>query len=413
MNKTFLEQVNDNASEWGHVIFKITGKQPARRSLVMWFCTKHPFDGTNACEISDSKLLNLINQNIISQVDIDTLISSFPGQRFFISRMDSYLNPSKNSTKRTFCCYAGMIAERKNDGFNIFKRLLTERGNHYNTEYKLLINVNDYKGKHVKHPFKCEAHGNILNYSMQDLNTITSCPCPNCRKDPRHKNVCVEIVKKRNGGRAGQVIRHAKLVKTKYNNTCALSNSTFELQHHHLDGQDFYETISLNWNANGICLCGPIHRNYHNIFLKEHSIIAKDYSNSMFIINTDEWNEVSSLDCLEGLDYLNNPDYYPSGVEISRYTFLEYLRFLIKDIKSNNSAYVDALNQKIKDIHSKLKPEDPSYGALGQITLKQLEIAIDKYCSEYKGENWVLANQTNIPFANDPELWAKVDNCWQ
>ena len=22
-------------------------------------------------------------------------------------------------------------------------------------------------------------------------------------------------------------------------------------------------------------------------------------------------------------------------------------------------------------------------------------------------------NQTNIPFANDPELWAKVDNCWQ
>lgn len=410
MSKKFIEQVEDSAFKWGHVILKITGEIPTRRSFVMWFCTKHPFDGTHACEIGDSKLLELINNNILSQAEIDALISSFPGQRFFLSRMDNYLEPSGSGTKRTICCYAGMIVERKEEGFKIFKKLLAERGDHYNTEYKLLIDLKDYKGKRVKHTFKCLTHGNILSYSMQDLNTITSCPCPACRKDPKHKNACVEIVKKRNSGRAGQVIRHAKRVKMKYNNTCALSNSTFELQHHHLDGQDFYETIALNWNANGICLCGPIHRDYHKTFLKKHSIIAKEYSNYTFIIDNDEWIEVSSL---KGLDYLNNPDYYPSGADISRYTFLEYLRFLIKDIKSNNSAYVDALNQKIKDVHSKLKPEDPSYGDLGQITLKLLETAIDKYCSEYKGANWVLASQTDIPFANDLELWAKVDNCWQ
>ena len=405
--RTFLEQVNQSASKWGHVILKITGQTPARRSLVMWFCNKHPLDGTHTCRLGDPKLLELINKNIISQQDLDELINAFPEQKFYISRMDIYLKPDKNKPERTFCCYAGMIAERKTEGFHIFKQLLTDRGNHYNTQYTLLINAEDYRGKLIKCPFKCEAHGTILNYSMQELNTITSCPCPDCRKDPKHKNVCVEIVKRRNGGREGQVIRHAKRVKAKYKNTCALSNSTFQLQHHHLDGQDFYYTIALNWNANGICLCGPIHRDYHNTFLKEHSIIAKEYSNYTYSVDKDEWIEANSS--VKESEYLNNPDYYPGGAEISRYTFLEYLKFLIKDIKDNNSVYVNALNQKIKNVHSKLKLEDAS---LGLITLNKLETAIEQYCSEYKGENWALANDTDIPFSNDLELWAKVDNCW-
>jgi hypothetical protein len=71
---------------------------------------------------------------------------------------------------------------------------------------------------------------------------------------------------------------------------------------------------------------------------------------------------------------------------------------------------VNNLNQKIKSVHSSLGLPDSS---LGQITLNQLEIAIDKYCREYKGDNWALSNQTDIPFANDFQLWAKVDNSWQ
>lgn len=38
-----------------------------------------------------------------------------------------------------------------------------------------------------------------------------------------------------------------------------------------------------------------------------------------------------------------------------------------------------------------------------------LETAIEKYCRESKGENWVLADRTDIPFANDTKLWDKVD----
>ena len=78
------------------------------------------------------------------------------------------------------------------------------------------------------------------------------------------------------------MIRHANRVKQKYNNQCALSNSTFELQHHHLDGADFYEEVALDWKNNGICLCGPIHRDFHNNFLRNNSILAKEYSNYSF-----------------------------------------------------------------------------------------------------------------------------------
>jgi hypothetical protein len=321
--------------------------------------------------------------------------------------MDSYLKPSKNNTERTYCCFAGMIIERKQSGFEKFKQLLIERGKHYNTQYELLFNANSYQGKHVKHSFKCLAHNTLLSYSMQDLNYITSCPCPKCRTDKNHKNACVEIVKKRNAGRSGQVIRHATKVKEKYNYICALSNSTFELQHHHLDGQDFYEETALNWNNNGICLCGTIHRDYHNNFLKLHSRIAKEYAKYSFDVNNSEWIEFNSS---EVQNCAENPDYSPNGAEVSRYTFLEYLKFLIFDIKSNNSRYVNNLNQKIKSVHSSLGLPDSS---LGQITLNQLEIAIDKYCREYKGDNWALSNQTDIPFANDFQLWAKVDNSWQ
>jgi hypothetical protein len=81
-----------------------------------------------------------------------------------------------------------MVSSRKSEGFKLFKQLLADRGTHYKTEYKLLIDQSAYERKYVKYPFKCTAHGKILKYSMFDLNFMTSCPCPDCRIDPLHKN---------------------------------------------------------------------------------------------------------------------------------------------------------------------------------------------------------------------------------
>ena len=34
-------------------------------------------------------------------------------------------------------------------------------------------------------------------------------------------------------------------------------------------------------------------------------------------------------------------------------------------------------------------------------------------CAATKGANWALANCSDIPFANDAQLWGKVENTWQ
>jgi hypothetical protein len=169
---------------------------------------------------------------------------------------------------------------------------------------------------------------------MQDLNYITSCPCPMCRIDPNHKNGSVDIIKRRNAGRPGQVIRHASRVKAKYHSKCALSDSTFDLQHHHLDGQDFYTETQLLWEYTRtiVSICGTIHRDYHYNFLLNHSIIANSYI---------ERNKDNTYNCIYPstphiplkekemeTTNLNNPDLSLAGAEVSRYTFLEYLRFL-------------------------------------------------------------------------------------
>jgi hypothetical protein len=408
--RDYILDIENQASKWNHTVLKITGPTPVRRSKVLWFCNEHPRDGKNSCSQDDEELKNLREKNKensndpegLSQKDVDDLIQLYSGQRFYSSRMDEYLK------ERKYCCSANMYSTRTKEGFDIFKKLLEERGKHYKTKYILLFDENNYKGKRVKHTFKCQAHGISLNYSMQELNTITSCPCPECRKDPNHKNVCVDIVKKRNAGRAGQVIRHATKVKQKYNNTCALSGSTFSLQHHHLDGQDFYEETALNWDANGICLCAAVHRDYHYNFLKTYSIIKNEYK-SYFYQEESDVSEYNEPDESKELNVETNPDFYKDGVEVSRYTFLEYLKFLISDIKHNNSTYVNRLNEQIKSLHASLTTSNPSCGNLGQITLDTLETAIAEYCREYKGENWVLSDRTDIPFANDPKLWDKVD----
>jgi hypothetical protein len=213
----------------------------------------------------------------------------------------------------------------------------------------------------------------------------------------------VDLVKKRNAGRPGQVVRHAEKVKTKYNNQCALSKTPFDLHHHHLDGVDFYEATVLDWNHNGICLCGTIHRDYHHHFLKNHSIIAKEYYKTSFSFNPlvlrseDEDNEV-------------NP--FLDGAEVSRYTFLEYLQFLIKDIRTQGS-YVTQLNQQIEQTEqNKVSIESLSKSkekTLGKIDLDTLEQVKQAYIKEYKSSNWALANDKTIPFANDIDLWTKVE----
>ena len=175
----------------------------------------------------------------MSSKEVTELITKYSGGSFYCSRMDNYLLPN-NDGPRSYCCPACFVKTRKSQGFESFLALLKSRGEHYKTTYTLLVTRDEYQGEHVKYPIKCEAHNQVFSYSLVILSCITSCPCPMCRVDPAHKNTCVPIIKLRNGGRPGQVIRHASRVKQKYKNMCALSNSTLNLQHHHLDGQDFY-----------------------------------------------------------------------------------------------------------------------------------------------------------------------------
>lgn len=408
MNPNWEERIFQNASKWSHTICAITGTPPKRRSKVLWFCNNHPSDGTRVFQENDSGLNQLLQENLknnalgLSKEQIEKLILLYPGQQFYMTRVDEYLSPTRKK-----CCYYGMLEERKEFGFETFKQLLNERSVHYKTKYKLLFSVETYKGKLEKHRFICVSHNKEVNYSMQDLNYCKSCPCPECRRDPKHKNTSVEIVKRRNEGRFGRVVRHAQRVKDKYNNACALSGSTFDLQHHHLDGQDFYQVTALEWNSNGICLCGTIHRDFHYNFLKNYSIIALTYTDYSF-------NEMGDLiENVSSEKYKNNPDYILTGAEVSRYTFLEYLKFLIFDINSNDSRYVNVLNQKIEKDYYLFQERTQSSSLLKYITLETLKIAIQKYCLEYKGQNWALSSRPDISFANNTDLWKKVDYNWQ
>jgi hypothetical protein len=246
MNKRktdWLERISEIATNAGHIIYMVTGFPVTRRTYVLWSCSHHPDGGQNSFDVDDSRLKSFLTSTNVSarmsQQQIDQLILDYPGQQFSASRMDDYVRD------RTFCCVQGQNNTRTANGFKIFKNLLLTRGKHYNTTYTILIKQEDYKGKHIPVPIKCEAHNTFFSYSMKDLNTITSCPCLTCRADPLNKNVAVEIIKRRNAGRRGQVHRHANRVKDKYNNTCFLSTFKMDLHHHHLDGQDYYvETAS-------------------------------------------------------------------------------------------------------------------------------------------------------------------------
>ncbi len=408
--------VKNDSKKWNHIIYKITGNTPTRRSYVLWSCLNHKEGDIQSCTfvMEDPLLTKLRKKKVMSSTEIDELISAYPGQQFYCSRMDEYLKYYKNP--RTVCCRLHQNTTRKKVGYISFQDLLKSRGDHYNTIYTLLIPSNEYNGKHIKYPIRCEKHNETFKYSMQNLNFTTSCSCKCCRVDPNHSNVCVEIIKKRNAGRPGQVIRHASKVKEKYNNRCALSNATFDLQHHHVDGQDFYTSTQLLWEQNGICLCGTIHRDYHFNFLLTYSIIAKEYDQ-----NTLGYTDGLFLDD----NNHNNPDFSLAGAEVSRYTFLEYLLFLISDIKNNNSVYVNALNNKITldsnktnvsnyslELESTVVDNRPSNLNLGEITLNQLESAKKQFCAEYKANNWALSGCQDIPYANDSNLWEKVDSSW-
>lgn len=302
--------------------------------------------------------------------------------------MDEYLKLYTKNKTRTVCCKEQLKQHRQSEGFFLFKKLLIDRGNHYKTTYTLLIDSKEYKGKHKKYPIRCESHDILFYYSMKDLNYNTSCPCSMCRIDINHKNKSVEIVQKRNNGRPGLIRRHALNVKKKYGFKCALSHSTFDLHYHHLDGQDFYTQLQNSWQHNGICLCSPIHRDYHFNFLLNISLIAKHYDSQS--LNLSQW-----------------------GDEVSRYTFLEYLKFLKFDLKMNNASYVTLLNEKCLAEQSSFPLSDHRFGVFEKITLKKVEKAIKKFCCEYKGENWAYHTCTDIPYANDLKLWRKVDFVWQ
>lgn len=414
-NVNWSQQVEAQASKWAHTVFKITGSIPSRRSYVLWSCSQHPDGGRHSFQFDDPKLNSFVRDGIISEEELNEFVLNYSGEQFYATRMDQYL---KN---RKICCRQHQNKLRTKNGFELFQKLLQDRGTHYKTVFTIEIPVEQYKGKHVKIPIKCESHGIISLYSMKDLNTIVSCPCPQCRVDPSHKNKAVEIIQKRNAGRPGQILRHAIRVKEKYSNTCLISHSKFECQHHHVDGQDFYMQTSLSWEHNGVCLCGPVHRDFHWNFLKKHSKIASKFFKKFSKISQ-EYEETqtplgpSPLPQAEREEPFvvstNNPDIDVAGAEVSRYTFLEYIRFLMYDIRKNNSRYVQLLNTKISKRHDEIDSSSASYGEMGEITLEKLEIAMKQFCEEYKGDNWALAFRKDIPYANDQVLWNDVDQTW-
>lgn len=393
LNNQWFDLVQTEALKWNHVIYKITGLTITRRSYVFWSCSYHPTSGTNVFLQADPLLNQFVKKKILSLQEKNLLIENNYAKIFYASRMDNYLKLYTNARKT--CCKEQFITNKKNEGFNLFKNLLNSRSIHYNTYYVLKIEKQNYKGKHVKYPILCESHNIIFYYSMQDLNYMTSCPCLNCRIDPKHKNKSVELVKKRNAGRPGQIIRHAFRVKKKYNFTCALSNSKFDLQHHHLDGQNFYANIKLFWQYNGICLCSIIHFDYHFNFLLNHSKITKAYDHSILL--------------LKNKKIRNN---LSGGAQVSRYTFLEYLYFLKWDLTKNQGTYTKKLNKKVQKHYSSLGFKQQNK-LLGEITLKSIVLAIKNFSLEYKGSNWALAQTKEIFNANNKTLWAEVDKTWQ
>jgi hypothetical protein len=404
-SKNWMKEVFPSAEIHNHQICAFTGKKPGRRTYVLWFCKNHPWSGDYFFTKNDPKIEEISQGNnsylTLPTEILESLLQQYPDQPFHCTRMDTYLTPGKSSSsERKFCCQAGMYEQRNDKGWKIFQNLLVARGQHYNTTYTLLVNEKEYRGKLEKCLIKCETHGITFNYSMQNLNGMTSCPCEKCRIDPNHRNVAVEIVKRRNAGRKGQITRHATEVKTKYGNRCALSHSTFELHHHHLDGVSFYESIALDWQHNGICLCGTVHRDYHHNFLPNFSLLKAEYTRYL-TTNSDSIGDSELND--------SNPDFGLDGAEVSRYTFLEYVKFLIHSIK-NKTSYVRELNNLlIKNFQEKGNKETE---VPGQITLQLLQQAMEEYCAEYKGNNWFHANSQSIPFANDTSLWQKVENSW-
>jgi hypothetical protein len=375
--------INQEAKKYGHTLYKITsslGKSPTRRSYILWSCNFHPDGGKNSFSLEEPKLKDFLARGIMTSSEIEDLISMYPGEQFYASRADEY-SKKYSKKERTVCCRKELHENRTQAGYIVFQNLLNKRGAHYKTKYTLQIGPTQYKGKHIKCLIKCEAHKRTFSYSMQSLNYSTSCPCPACRIDPAHKNVSVDIVKNRPANLAGRVRRHSGKVKAKYNNTCALSNSTIDLHYHHLDGRNFYTELQDFWQHNGICLAGTIHRDYHNVFLLQYSLIAKEYSEVRLDPRDCDTN-LSNITTVKAED----PDFEDNNAEVSRYTFLEYLKFLIFDIKRRQSTYVNALNQRmLLEQAPQLVNSVDSHS--GKITLDVLEEAIKAYCNEYKGDN--------------------------
>jgi len=108
----------------------------------------------------------------------------------------------------------------------------------------------------------------------------------------------------------------------------------------------------------------------------------------------------------------NNPNLNLQNANVSRYTFLEYLRFLIFNIQKEDSSYVNALNAQILVDYSSTVPKSADADIVGQITLELLKKATEEFSAEYKGNNWALAGRNDIFNANNSDLWAKVDNSW-
>ncbi len=84
--------VKTDSKKWNHIIYKITGNTPTRRSYILWSCLNHQEGDRQSCTfvMEDPQLTKFRKKKVMSSTEVDELISAYPGQQFYCSGMDEY-----------------------------------------------------------------------------------------------------------------------------------------------------------------------------------------------------------------------------------------------------------------------------------------------------------------------------------
>lgn len=99
-SKNWLQEIFSSGEIHNHQICAITGKNPSRRSYVLWFCKNHPWSGNNFFTKNDPKIQEISRGEnsyltLNTQV-LESLMKDYHDQAFHCTRMDLYLTDRKS-----------------------------------------------------------------------------------------------------------------------------------------------------------------------------------------------------------------------------------------------------------------------------------------------------------------------------